>query len=118
MPPTTYPFERPLGAFPAGDGSATFRVWAPRPQRVTLRVGNREHVLEDAGYGILEASVEARPGEDYAYVISDIEFADPASRWQASGLRGRSRLLDTGAFEWSDEGFEPREMRDLVIYEL
>src|SRR5436190_507529 len=118
MPPTSYPFERPLGAFPAHDGSATFRVWAPRPQRVTLRVGNREHALEDAGYGILEATVEARPGEDYAFVISDIEFPDPASRWQASGLRGRSRLLDTGAFEWTDEGFEPPEMRDLVIYEL
>ena len=32
MPPT-YPFERPLGAFPTGDGAARFRVWAPRPER-------------------------------------------------------------------------------------
>jgi maltooligosyltrehalose trehalohydrolase len=116
MPPT-YPFERPLGAFPAGDGTARFRVWAPRPERVTLRVGGREHELEDAGYGIREATVEAEPGEDYAYVIADIEFPDPASRWQASGLRGRSRLLDA-AHEWTDDGFAPPALRDSVLYEL
>ena len=117
MPPT-YPFERPLGAFPAGDGTARFRVWAPRHGDVRLRVGEREHALEDAGYGIREAAVEAAPGDDYAYVIADIEFPDPASRWQANGLRGRSRLLDTAAFEWTDEGFAAPALRDSVLYEL
>jgi maltooligosyltrehalose trehalohydrolase len=115
--PATYPFERPLGAFPAGDGTAEFRVWAPRPEAIRLRVGDREHELADAGYGIREATVEAAPGEDYAYVISGIEFPDPASRWQANGLRGRSQLLDT-RFEWTDEGFEAPALRDSVIYEL
>src|SRR4051812_21999073 len=100
MPPS-YPFERRLGGFPAGDGSAQFRVWAPN-RDVTLRVGERDHELAAAGYGIREATVEAAPGEDYAYVIAGIEFPDPASRWQASGLRGRSRLLDPGAFAWRD----------------
>ena len=71
MPPT-YPFERPLGAFPAGDGTAEFRVGAPRPDDVTLRVGDREHELADAGYGIRETTVTAAPGEDYAYVIQYI----------------------------------------------
>ena len=117
MPPA-YPFERPLGAFPAGDGTAEFRVWAPRPDAVTLRVGDREHELAEAGYGIREARVEAAPGEDYAYLIAGIEFPDPASRWQASGLRGRSRLLDAAAFKWSDAGFEAPNLRDSVLYEL
>jgi maltooligosyltrehalose trehalohydrolase len=114
----TYPFERPLGAFPAGDGTAQFRVWSPRHDAVTLRVGDREHELAEAGYGIREATVEAAPGEDYAYVIADIEFPDPASRWQANGLRGRSRLVDAASFEWTDHGFEPPALRGSVIYEL
>jgi maltooligosyltrehalose trehalohydrolase len=114
----TYPFERPLGAFPAGDGTARFGVWSPRHDDVVLRVGEREHALEDAGFGIREATVAAAPGEDYAFVIAGIEFPDPASRWQASGLRGRSRLLDATSFEWTDEGFSAPALRDSVIYEL
>ncbi|MGH2968395.1 MAG: malto-oligosyltrehalose trehalohydrolase [Solirubrobacteraceae bacterium] len=116
--PASYPFERPLGAFPAGDGRAEFRVWAPRADAVRLRVGDRDHELADAGHGILEATVEAAPGDDYAYVIAGIEFPDPASRWQPHGLRGRSRLLDTAAFEWSDAGFRAPGLRDTVLYEL
>jgi maltooligosyltrehalose trehalohydrolase len=112
------PFERRFGAFPAGDGRAEFRLWAPRRDAVVLRVGDREHALEPAGYGVLEATVDARPGEDYAYVAEQIEFPDPASRWQANGLRGRSRLLDTSAFAWTDEGFEPPSLGDTVLYEL
>ena len=113
----TYPFERRLGAFPAG-GRAEFRVWAPRPDEVRLRVGDREHELAPAGCGILEATVEAEPGADYAYAISGIEFPDPASRWQPNGLRGRSRLLDASGFAWTDGGFEPPALRDTVVYEL
>jgi maltooligosyltrehalose trehalohydrolase len=116
--PATYPFERPLGAFPRGDGRSDFRVWAPRPDAVRLRVGDAEHELSRAGYGILEATVEGAPGADYAYVIEGIEFPDPASRWQPHGLRGRSRVLDSAAFEWTDAGFEPPPLADTVLYEL
>jgi maltooligosyltrehalose trehalohydrolase len=116
--PASYPFERRLGAFPLGDGTAEFRVWAPRPDGVTLRVGDREHELADAGLGIREATVEASPGEDYAYVIQGIEFPDPASRHQPNGLRGRSRLLDPGAFEWTTAPFAAPALRDAVLYEL
>jgi maltooligosyltrehalose trehalohydrolase len=113
-----YPFERRFGAFPVDDGQARFRVWAPRREQVALRVGDREHAFEPAGFGVLEATVEARPGEDYAFVTEGIEFPDPASRWQANGLRGRSRLLDTSAFAWTDDGFRAPALRDSVIYEL
>jgi maltooligosyltrehalose trehalohydrolase len=113
-----FPFERRFGAFPAGDGRAEFRLWAPTRDAVMLRVGDCEHALEPAGHGVLESTVETRPGEDYAYVVDGIEFPDPASRWQANGLRGRSRLLDTGGFTWTDEGFEAPPLRDSVLYEL
>jgi maltooligosyltrehalose trehalohydrolase len=107
-----------MGAWPLGDGRARFRVWAPTPETVRLRVGGREHALEDVGYGTYEAVVEAAPGEDYVYVVDGVELPDPASRWQPEGLRGPSRLLDTGAFAWSDAGFAPPALRDSVLYEL
>ena len=117
MPP--YPFERRLGAFPLSGGKVEFRVWAPRPgDGLRLRVGGREHELEDAGYGIREAVVEAGPGDDYVYAIEGVEFPDPCSRWQPDGLRGPSRVLDTDGFAWTDEGFAPAALRDAVIYEL
>src|SRR6478609_3056518 len=112
------PSELPMGAIPLGDGRARFRVWAPTPEDVRLRVGGREHALQPLGMGAYEAIVEAQPGEDYVYVIDGVELPDPASRWQPEGLRGPSRLLDTGAFAWTDDGFAPPPLRDSVLYEL
>jgi maltooligosyltrehalose trehalohydrolase len=112
------PFERRLGARCLGDGRAEIRVWAPAPQDVRVRVGEREHTLEAAGYGTYEAVVEARPGEDYVFVLDGTAFPDPCARWQPDGIRGPSRLLDPGAFEWSDAGFAPPALRDTVLYEL
>ena len=83
-----------------------------------LRAGGRDHELADAGLGVREAVLPVAPGEDYAYVIEGVELPDPASRWQPGGLRGPSRVLDTGAFAWTDDGFTPPDLDDSVIYEL
>ncbi|MEA2247661.1 MAG: maltooligosyltrehalose trehalohydrolase [Solirubrobacteraceae bacterium] len=112
------PFERPLGARPIGDGTTAFRVWAPRAERVALRAGGADHELADAGLGVREAVLPIAAGEDYVFVIDGVELPDPCSRWQPSGLRGPSRVLDTEAFEWTDEGFEAPALADSVIYEL
>jgi maltooligosyltrehalose trehalohydrolase len=114
----TLPFERRLGAFPLGDGRAEFRVWAPRPERIALRVDGREVALQDAGLGVHEAVVQAAPGSEYEYVVDGAALPDPCSRWQPHGLRGPSRVLDPGAFEWSDGGWTPPALRDLVLYEM
>jgi maltooligosyltrehalose trehalohydrolase len=111
-------FERRLGAFPLGDGRAEFRVWAPAAGEIALRVGGSERSLDDAGLGVREAIVETLPGADYAYVVDGVALPDPCSRWQPEGLRGPSRLLDTGAFEWTDGGWAPPGIDDLVLYEL
>lgn len=110
-----YPFERPLGACPLGDGRAEFRVWAPRAGQIALRAGGGEHALEDAGLGIFEAVVEAEPGSDYEYVVDGVALPDPCSRWQPHGLRGPSRLLDPEAFAWTDGDWRPPGLRDLVL---
>jgi maltooligosyltrehalose trehalohydrolase len=119
MPEVLLPFERRLGAFPLGDGRAEFRVWAPRPAQVALRVDGREHPLEPTGLGVFEAVVEAAPGADYEYVLDGVALPDPCSRWQPEGLRGPSRLLDAGAFAWTaDAGWSPPAVGELVLYEL
>jgi len=46
------PFERPLGARPAGDGLTEFRVWAPHAREVAVRVGGADHPLPDEGLGV------------------------------------------------------------------
>ncbi len=112
------PFERPLGARPIGDGNTAFRVWAPRPERVALRAGGRDHELADAGLGVREAVAPIAAGEDYAFVIEGYEVPDPCSRWQPAGLRGPSRVLDPDAFAWTDAEFEAPALADSVIYEL
>src|ERR1700754_3644551 len=56
-PMLPFPFERPLGAFPQRTGRTEFRVWAPNPETIALRVNGTDHPLEHAGYGIYEAAV-------------------------------------------------------------
>ncbi len=116
MPVGNLPFERRLGAFPLGDGRAELRVWAPRAKEIALRLGGADRSLDAAGFGVYEAFVEAPPDADYGYVVDGVYLPDPCSRWQPEGLRGPSRVLDPGAFAWTDEAWEPPS--DLVLYEL
>ena len=112
---------------PSSDRSAPVRSVTGRPRSASgrrARSGSRcapaarDHELADAGLGVREAVLPAAPGDDYAFVIDGYELPDPCSRWQPDGLRGPSRVLDTGAFEWTDAGFEPPALADSVIYEL
>lgn len=114
----SYPFERRLGARPLGDGRAEIRTWAPRAGAVAVRVGGREQPLEHAGLGIYEAVVPAAAGEDYVLLLDGVALPDPCSLWQPHGLRGPSRLVDLGAFAWTDAGFAPPRLADAVLYEL
>jgi maltooligosyltrehalose trehalohydrolase len=112
-----YPFQRPLGARPVAQG-VEVRVWAPRPERVAVRLGRREHPLEPVGYGVWEGVVDAAPGDDYWIVLDGRRHPDPCSREQPKGLRGPSRVLDPGGFEWTDAGFTGIPLERLVLYEL
>ncbi|MDA0166190.1 malto-oligosyltrehalose trehalohydrolase [Solirubrobacter ginsenosidimutans] len=113
-----YPFERPLGAFPQRNGRTEFRVWAPNPETIALRLNGSDHALEPAGFDIFEATVDAQAGDDYAFVLDGVELPDPCSRWQPQGLRGPSRVVDPHTFEWTDGGFRPPGLADSIIYEL
>jgi maltooligosyltrehalose trehalohydrolase len=110
----SFPWERPLGSRPLGDGTAEFRVWAPRAESIALRLGRRELALDDVGYGVYETLVDAADGEEYWYVVDGQSLPDPCSRSQPKGLRGPSSVLDVTPAERS----AAPGSAELVIYEL
>ena len=114
----TFPWRRPLGARPVA-GGVEFRVWAPRAETVAVRVEGRDHALADEGHGVRAGVIEVGEGADYAFVLDGGEpLPDPSTRWQPDGLRGPSRVLDTGGFSWTDGEWHGHRPEDLVLYEL
>jgi maltooligosyltrehalose trehalohydrolase len=109
----TLPFENPLGATPGG-----FRVWAPNAERVAVRVGRSEHVLEPEGLGTWSATVPWQAGDDYWVVLDGRRLPDPCSRFQPKGLRGPSRVIDPASWTWTDGRWKGVALRDLVLLEL
>jgi len=103
-----------LGAVPVGDGRTRFRVWAPEAERLAIR----GQALERGEDGVWEAEFELAPGADYLVELDGREWPDPCSRFQPEGIRGPSRVVDTGAFRWSDEGWQGVSLDELVVYEL
>jgi 1,4-alpha-glucan branching enzyme len=81
---TAYPWERPHGATPTGDGRTSFRTWAPRAERVEVQVDGRLHAMTAEGFGLHEATVAAGHGADYRFVIDGEALPDPSSRWPSS----------------------------------
>jgi len=114
-PSAEYPWERPLGSRPTADGTCEFRVWAPRAESISLRLGGRRIECSDVGYGVYETHGAAQPGDDYHYLIDGQAVADPCSRWQPEGLRGPSRVVSPPG---AGAPFERPALEELVIYEL
>jgi maltooligosyltrehalose trehalohydrolase len=120
----TWSLER--GARLLADGSVRFSVWAPRATRVAVHVIDGAaagvHELKQISPGVHEGIVERARVAAYNYVLFNQdghrELPDPVSRWQPDGVHGPSRVLDPGAFRWSDDGWRGIPMADYVIYEL
>jgi maltooligosyltrehalose trehalohydrolase len=103
-----------LGARPLDDGNSEFRVWAPRAESVAVRLPPGDVPLSPAEHGLFEGVAEARPGEDYWFVLDGTALPDPASRWQPEGLRGPSRVVEPPRLE----RFDTPSLDELVLYEL
>ncbi|WP_354701518.1 Malto-oligosyltrehalose trehalohydrolase [Paraconexibacter sp. AEG42_29] len=115
---TSLPFERPLGTTIIDGGTVRFRVWAPKPDAVAVRLKSGDHALADVGHGVWEGEVAASAGEDYWLVADGRRYPDPYTRHQPKGLRGPSRIVDPAAFTWTDEKWGGVALRDAVLYEL
>ena len=110
-----------LGAW-LEDGGATFRVWAPAPNRIELVLGARIDRLlplqRDAdGYARVHIP-GVGPGKRYGYRIDGGSvLPDPASRWQPDGVHALSEVV-APAFEWTDHEWHGLDPDAVVLYEL
>ncbi|HYY41994.1 MAG TPA: alpha-amylase family glycosyl hydrolase, partial [Pyrinomonadaceae bacterium] len=112
-----------FGARPLPDGTTQFRVWAPRAERLAVKlVGDeaRTFPLARCADDIFEAIVDGvGAGADYLYVIDHAQDRpDPVSRWQPQGVHGPSRVLDPAEFIWSDKNWRGLPLKEFLIYEL
>lgn len=111
-----------LGAIYLGEGRCSFRVWAPRAQRVEARVvapDQRMIPLQRGEQGYHQAVAESvRPGALYFYRLDgEKERPDPASRFQPQGVHGPSQVVDS-QFSWDDASWSGLHLRDYIISEL
>lgn len=81
------------GAVPMGEGWWDFALWAPSAESIIL-VLDGENALEKGTDGTFRGRFRAEHGACYALNVDGQQIADPASRWQACGVTGASRLLD------------------------
>ncbi len=98
----------------------SFRVWAPDAEQLELIVGQRRTAMTATGGGWWEAAASAPTlTDEYAISIDGgPALPDPRSECLPSGVHGPSRRVDHAAFSWSDADFQPRPLREAVIYEL
>jgi maltooligosyltrehalose trehalohydrolase len=110
------------GATMQGD-QVEFRVWAPLPGRLTLRLmragsGAQDIPMQRDAEDFV-AAAPAAAGDRYAYVFPDgAAIPDPLSRSLPEGVNGATEIVDPNAFRWSDSTWRGRELREYVIYEL
>ncbi len=97
-----------------------FSVWAPFAGRVDLRLGTGSFPLQRGPHGVWSADVPPpADGTGYRYSLDGAPpLPDPASRWQPDGVHGDSRVIAADRLRARHRPFQPRPLRDAVIYEL
>jgi maltooligosyltrehalose trehalohydrolase len=99
-----------------------FSVWAPRRQKVSVWVDDKDYPMEGPSErGFWKADVEAAGhGSNYAFLLDDDPkpYPDPRSFWQPKDVHSYSRVLDHSTFEWTDQQFRPIPVASAVIYEM
>ena len=111
----------PFGASLLDAGGVLFRLWAPGVPAVSLRLDDSQELpMASAGSGWFELTVPtAHAGTRYSFQLPDgLLVPDPASRYNPDDIHGPSEVIDTAAFEWSDNDWRGRPWEEAVIYEL
>ncbi len=105
------------------DGGVHFRVWAPRPRKVSVVVQNTGdiHALvpEEQGYwSVMVPGIGS--GTRYRYRLDDDSqgLPDPASRFLPEGPHGISEVVDPRSFTWNDLAWTGLSLKNEVIYEM
>jgi maltooligosyltrehalose trehalohydrolase len=110
----------PFSAEILDDRSVRFRLWAPKPARVDVLLGNSSIAMkkDEAGWFSLITD-QATAGSTYQFVIDGgLRVPDPASRFQPHDVHGPCEVIDPASFEWTDDNWNGRPWEEAVIYEL
>jgi maltooligosyltrehalose trehalohydrolase len=102
------------------DGTVTFRVWAPRADRVEVVLDGRHEALNPGEHGWFARRLPAPGDGRYAFSLDGGDpRPDPASQRQPAGVHAPSAIVDR-AFAWSDaeDRWQPTPLASAVIYEL
>jgi maltooligosyltrehalose trehalohydrolase len=102
-----------------GDG-LRLAVWAPRAERLEVKVTGGRQALAPAAGGWWTADLpRLASGTPYGLVFPDGRVRpDPAARAQAGDVHGPSAIFDPGEFRWTDGGWRAVPPEALVFYEL
>jgi maltooligosyltrehalose trehalohydrolase len=111
------------GAETQPDGSTHFRVWAPQPRQIKLRIeasgGAYDVALEEEAEGYHSVLAEgAGPGTRYRYALDGDVLPDPASRYQPDGPFGPSEVVDPATYHWEHSLADGVHLAGQVMYEL
>jgi maltooligosyltrehalose trehalohydrolase len=115
--------EMQLGACCLQGDRAEFLVWAPDSDRVVVEILQprpQYTPLEKRAHGYFEGILDrVPPGSVYRYILDgEKRRADPASRFQPSGVHGPSQLVDLRTFPWTDASWKGRRLNEYILYEL
>ena len=100
-----------------------FTVWAPMRGEVAIKLfknGGRTVAMEKDERGYWRSLCEGVfPGTRYSYILEGSPGRpDPASRFQPEGVHSPSCVVDPQEFPWTEAGWQGRDLKDFVIYEL
>ncbi len=111
-----------IGARWLGSGRCRFRVWAPKQERVSVRIlppDERTLAMEEEAGGYFTVIAEdVAEDAQYRYLLNDeTERPDPVSRYQPEGVHGPSQIVPPD-FDWTDNGWSGIPLADYIFYEL
>jgi maltooligosyltrehalose trehalohydrolase len=107
-------------------GSGRFDVWAPDASDVSLLANGQQFPMKqvagapDAGGWWSAPDAPADADVDYGYLLDGDThpLPDPRSRRLPDGVHALSRTFDPGSYAWQDAGWQGKELRGAVIYEI
>jgi 1,4-alpha-glucan branching enzyme len=126
----TPPDLTPLPAPPLGGTltpkGATFKVWAPHADAVTVSGDfdnwGTNHSLNKGSDNVWSGDVDgARAGQHYRYLVAHgsqiVKRSDPRAR-ALDDANGESVLVDSAAYAWQSAPFDSPDFDHQIIYEL
>ncbi len=107
------------GVWRQGEG-LRLAVWAPRTERLAVRVDGADIALSAAPGGWWTAELPVLPsGTPYALAFpGDRLRPDPAARALVGDVHGPSAIFHPGEFRWTDQRWAGVRPEALVFYEL